>query len=123
LRLLYVLLITLLPLAALGFVALGLPELADGVGEFGGHGVIAIATAHQILSQPALILFHCPISLSKVPLVIALWPSELARYDSTRSLVVLRDCSLLSPDWVVISPDMGVNGAQMSKNGPYRITK
>ncbi|MEN9584436.1 MAG: hypothetical protein RLZZ616_1442, partial [Pseudomonadota bacterium] len=43
LRLLYVLLIALLPFAAFGFVTLGLPELADGVGELGCHGVISIA--------------------------------------------------------------------------------
>ena len=71
LRLLCVLLIALLPFAAFGFVTLGLPELADGVGELGCHGVISIAATHQILSQPALILFHCPISLSKVPLGVA----------------------------------------------------
>jgi hypothetical protein len=77
LRLLYVLLIALLPFAAFGFVTLGLPELADGVGEFGCHGVISIAATHQIISQPALILFHCPISLSKVPLGVARLAKQL----------------------------------------------
>jgi hypothetical protein len=89
LRLLYVLLIALLPFAAFGFIALRLPELADGVGELGCHGVISIAATHQILSQPALILFHCPISLSKVPLLLLVWQNSLstvARPDSTRSL-------------------------------------
>jgi hypothetical protein len=37
--------------------------------------------------------------------------------------VVLRRRVLCPPDWVVILQDQGDNGAQMSKNGPYRITK
>lgn len=63
-------LVDLLPFVLLGLVPLGLPELADGAGEFGCHGVVPIAATHQILSQPALILFHCPISLSRV----SCWP-------------------------------------------------
>ena len=117
------LLIELLPLAAFGFIALRLPELADGVGELGRHGVIAIATAHQILSKPALILFHSPISLSKVSLMSCRSLAQAASIDSTGSLVVLRRRVLCPPDWVVILQDQGDNGAQMSKNGPYRITK
>ncbi len=68
LRLLYVLLIALLPFAGFCFITLGLPEGADGVGKFRSHRVISVTSAHQIISQPALILFHYPISLSHVPL-------------------------------------------------------
>ena len=72
LRLLYVLLIALLPFAGFCFITLGLPEGADGVGKFRSHRVISVTSTHQIISQPALILFHYPISLSHVPLMVPL---------------------------------------------------
>jgi hypothetical protein len=34
------------------------------------HGVVTVTATHQVLPQPALILFHCTISLSHVPLMV-----------------------------------------------------
>ena len=111
----HVLLVDLLPFAGLGLISTGLPEFADGAGELGCHGVVSVTAAHQILSQPALILFPRPITLSKVPRGECSWRQGRAGAIRTGHMLCCARQVLVAGTGGYLTGKRGQRGADVKK--------